>query len=385
MIPVHYPNLQSITLTHENICDEFISVLVANCPTLVKFVSSSCNKLTDESFKMFAQLQDIKFLTLGNADSLSDESLLCILMNCQKLLSLSLPMARTNFYLVEGMTFSSLRSLDLTLSDSIDDSSIEKITASLTHLKDLCLSNCDHISNKSLQTIACQCKYLENLNISYSGIKKYSDDMEVFLMEIGYKLHSVDFSGISDINTAAFGQYCSHLEKLFLNHCPYMATEWIPYEIVVYVIKRNSQHNDRFLNGMIHQLGKKNQYSMLELCPLMRTLQLDFGKQRSNILEYESVLRGGRCLESLNLVALPNFTDDDIKILDSCMDTGSIKYLNLSGNSMVTLDGIWYAIENMDSLQILEIKDCDVVKNEYDQLKSKLSRKGYDIDVIGFP
>ena len=381
---MHYPNLQCITLTHESICAEFISLLVTNCPALVKFVSSSCSKLTDESFKLFAQLQDIKVLTLGNADSLSDESLLCILMNCKKLISLSLPMGQTNFKLVEGMTFSSLKCLDLTLSDSIDDTSIERITVSLPHLKDLCLSNCDHITNKSLQIIASQCKDLENLNISYSGIKKYSVDMEVLLMEIGYKLHSIDFSGISDINTAVFGQYCSHLEKLFLNHCPYMATEWIPYQIVAYVIKRNSQHNDRFLNGMIHQLGRKNQYSMLELCPLMRTLQLDFGKQRSAILEYESVLRGGRSLERLSLVALPNFTDDDIKIMDSYMDTGHIKYLNLSGNSMVTLDGIWYAIENMDNLQILEIKDCDVLKNEFDQLKSKLSRKGYDLDIMGF-
>lgn len=385
MIPQNYPSLQSMTVTHESIFAEFISNLVANCPSLETFKSSSCAKLTDESLNKLAQLKDLKILTLGNADALSDECLFVILKNCKKLIYLSLPMAQTTFKLVEGMFFTSIRSLDLTLCDSVDDTSVEKVTASIPYLKDLCLSNCGRITNKSLQIITCQCKYLENLNISYSGIKKYSEEMQVLLMEIGCSLHSIDFSGITNIRTAVFGQYCSYLEYLFLNHCPYMATEWIPYEIVLDVIERNSQHNDMFLSGTIHQLGKKDQYSLLELCPLMKTLQLDFRKKGSDFLEYdlESVLHGGCNLEMLSLIELPNFTDQDIKKMNSYMDTRKIKHLNVSGNSLVTMNGIWCAIEQMDNLHIIEIRDCDVIKNEFDQLRHRVLRNGYDLEVVG--
>ena len=374
-----------MTITHESICPEFVSCLVASCPALVTFISSSCAKLTDESFKMIAQLRNIKVLTLGNADAFSDENLLFILKSCAKLICLSLPMAQINFKMVEDMTFTSLQSLDLTLCDSIDDVSVEKIVTSLTQLRDLCLSNCDQITNKSLQTITYHCKYLENLNISYSGIKKYSEDMEVLLIEIGYRLHSVDFSGITNINTAIFGQYCSHLEKLFLNHCPYMATEWIPYEVVLSVIERNSRHNDRFLNGLIHNLGRRDHYSLLELCPFLKTLQLDLRKKRSVVFGYdlESVLHGALNLEVLGLIEMPNFADQDIKRMDSYMNVGKIRHLNLSGNSLVTVDGIWHAIEHMESLHIIEIRDCDVIKNEFDELREQVLRKGYDLEVVG--
>ena len=385
MIPQSYPSLRSMSITHESIFAEFISSLVANCPALETFKSSSCAKLTDKSLEMLSQLKELKILTLGNADALSDESLFVILKNCKKLIYLSLPMAQTTFKLMEGMTYSSLQSLDLTLCDSVDDISVERITTSFPYLKDLCLSNCGRITNKSLQIITWQCSYLENLNISYSGIKKYSEEMETLLIEIGCTLHSVDFSGIKNIRTAIFGQYCSYLENLFLNHCPYMATEWIPYEKVVDLIERNSQHNDMFLSGTIHKLGKKDQYSLLELCPLLKKIQLDFRKKRSEFLEHdlESVLRGGCSLEMLSLVELPNFTDQDIKRMNSYMDTRNLKHLNLSGNSMVTMDGIWFAIEHMANLHIIEIRDCDIIKNEFDLLKHRVLRNGYDLEVVG--
>lgn len=385
MIPNQYPGLQNIALTHESMSEEFISNLASKCQQLVAFHSSSCTKLPASSFRMIAELEKICVLTLGNADTLSDEMLLLVLKKCRKLCRLSLPMSKMSFGLLDGEVFTSVQSLDLTLCDTVDDASVKNLCCSFKCLKELCLSNCSHITSKSLQIISKHCKQLENFNMSYTGIKKYNDDVINFLMEIGHNLHSIDFSGISHISTAIFGEYCSHLERLYLNHCPYMATEWIPYKVLVTVIERNAKHNDRFLNDLVHQLGKRGKYSLTELCPTLKTLQLDLRKKGSNVSDYDidSVLYGGRSLEMLSLVEMPLFTDNDIKSLEACMNTASIMHLNLSGNLSVTMEGAWYAIEHMTNLQILEIRDCDVLKNEFDELQNRIMRKGYDIELVG--
>lgn len=381
MIPLQYANLQSISITHESISDEFISNLATSCKTLVSFQSATCSRLSNDSYKQLTQMTGLQTLTLGNADNLSNATLLCILNSCKKLRKLSLPMASADLKtFCNDDVFDTINSLDLTLAENIDDESVERIAISFQNLTDLCLSNCEKVTNKSLKIIA-SCGHLENLNISYSGIKRSSDKLKNLFMRIGHNLHSVDLSGISSIKTSLFGQYCLHLEKLYLNHCPYMEADWIPSNVMENLVSQRSLQNHR---SLLYHKTNKERYSLMEMCPLLKTLQLDLGNKEAefSVFELEAVLDGGTSLKSLGLIQIPQFSDADLIKVASYMDIKQIRELNLSGNQRVTKHGVWFAIENMDELEIIEIRNCDVIQHETNDLRKRINKKGYLVKIL---
>ncbi|XP_065064943.1 F-box/LRR-repeat protein 2-like isoform X2 [Rhopilema esculentum] len=386
LIPYNYSNLESLIFNNENMSDEFVANLVRYCPSLLCFQSSNCERLNTDSFLRMKLLTNIQVLTLGNADALTDDILLQIFTSCKKIKHISLPMTAVNFEaFASNHVFFSIQAIDLTLSDRIDDNSVHKIVASCPNLKALCLSNCRGITEKSLEVIAENCQMLENLNISYCSIKKYSEVIKRFLKRAGHSLNSIDFSGISDLRTSLFAQYCSHIEKLFLNHCPYLATEWVPYVLWQEVMQRNTLHNDKFMKEMISLGGKHEKYSLLQMCPLLNNLQIDLQKKKSDDSDFDlqAILQGGYNTKTLCLVELPQFDDNNLRDLKNFMDTEKIEHLNISGNAKVTAGGIWYAVENMKSLKIMEVRGCDIFDSELDALKKKIIMDGYDVDLIG--
>ena len=366
--------------------NEFIVNLVRYCPSLICFESSNCGRLNTDSFLRMKLLTNLQVLTLGNADALTDDILLQIFTSCKKIKHISLPMTAVMFRAFSSKhVFSSIQAIDLTLSDRIDDNSVHKIVASCPNLKALCLSNCRGVTEESLEFIAENCQMLENLNISYCGIKKYSEVIKRFLISAGHRLHSVDFSGISYLRSSLFAQYCSHIEKLFLNHCPYLATEWVPYVVWEEVMQRNTLHNDKFLKEMICLGGKHEKYSLLQMCPLLNNLQIDLQKRKSDDSDFDlqAILQGGYNTKTLCLVELPQFDDDTLRDLENVIDTEKIEHLSISGNAKVTADGIWYAVESMKNLKVMEVHGCDIFDSELDAFKKKIIMDGYDVDIIG--
>ena len=381
MIPLQYANLQSITITHESISDEFISNLVTSCKTLISFHSATCTRLSNDSYKQLAQITGFQTLTLGNADNLSNAALLHILKSCKKLRKLALPMATADFKaFCNNDVFDTIKSLDLTLAENIDDESVERIVTSFKNLTDLCLSNCEKVTSKSLGMIA-SCRHLANLNVSYSGIKRSSDKLKDLFMTIGHNLHSLDLSGISNIKISLFGHYCSHLEKLYLNHCPYMETDWVPSNVMENLINQHSLQSHR---ALLYHKTNKERYSLMEMCPLLKTLQLDLGNKEAqfSVFELEAILEGGASLTSLGLIQIPQFSDADLIKVASYMDIKQIRDLNLSGNQRITKHGVWFAIENMDQLAVIEIRNCDVIPNELNDLRKRINKNGYDVKIL---
>ena len=368
MVPLYYPNLHSLVITHESITDDLIVNLASSCKNLVSFQSGTCIKIADSTLKKLENLHSLQILSLGNADCMSGQTLLGILKSCKKLSHLSLLMTLLKFrFLTKDHQFESVRSLDLTLGP-IDDVSIQKIVTSFPGLVELCLSNCVNLTTNSLSVIGSHCKHLECLNISYTGIDEFSEELGNLLMQIGANLHLLDLSGISQIKTSLFGKYCPRLEKLCLNHCPYMETEWITKPVRIPGSSRSSMKD----------------FSLLEVCPLLVALQIDPRNKPSEDSDFdmEMILRGGAGLKSLAINSIPGFTDDSMQSTIEYMNLTELRHFNVSGNIGVTTAGIWLAIDAMCNLQTIKITECDVVTMEYNELMKKCRRKGFELDIL---
>eukprot|EP00794_Sanderia_malayensis_P018770 gene18770-20661_t len=371
-IPLHYHNLQRLEITHEGIRDDLISNLASNCPNLYWFQSGTCCNITDNALRLFTKLQKLRVLLLGNADRLSAETLMLILNSCRQLYQLSLPMTLLNFKFLDSCNvFHSIAILDLTLSP-VDDESVGKIAVSFLNLRDLCLSNCVQVTTQSLVFIANNCKHIEKLNLSYSGIEVFTSKLERALQIIGHGLHVLDISGMRGVRTSFFGRYCKQLHKLFMNHCAEITTDWVEIS--------NEFDRERSASCEDHSSNNK---SLPESCPCLTTLQVDARNKLADgdVFYFEPLLRNGHFI-SLALTSIPGFSDAKLQKMIDYMNCNRLQQLNLSGNENITHEGIWLAIESFVDLQTIKIMDCDVVAQEYKELQKRLNRKGYNIQII---
>ena len=370
-IPVQYPELRSLSVNHENVSDDLIVCIGSHCKNLLRLEIRPCPKIADKSFKCLAQCTLLQELLLGNAVKLSEATLKHLLRSCKDLRRLALPMSLIQFeYLeVETIQSNSLTSLDLTLA-SVTDSSVYTIARSFPSLMELCLSNCEEITDECLSVIETHCKNLKILNISYSGIPNFNDNFESFLQQFGHLLHSLDISGMKFVKTAVLGKCCSQLHELSMNHCQSMRTEWIASE--------QGGVNADFSNE--ESSGK----SLLEACPFIKSLHIDAENTHAWGIPFDvlSLLRNARDLRKLSLTHIPDFSDTLLENVLEYISTDSITSLNVSGNKGITTKGIWLAIQKLKSVRTLRINECDVINKEYNDLVNMVNKFKFDIEII---
>ncbi len=277
-------------------------------------------------------------------------------------------------FLDEDCLFRAVTLLDLTLGP-VDDVSMELITFSFPSLADICLSNCEKVTSRTLSIIANNCRHIESVNVSYTGIRQFSENVGMFLEKAGPHLRFLDLSGVSDINTMVLAKHCKRLEKLCMNHCRDIIPEW--------VLEPIKGETPRSVSNDCIELTEYTESSLLESCPHIVSLQIDARNTlgANAVFDLESILRGGH-LTALTLVSIPFLTDNEISTVIECIDGDRLKHLNLSCNNEVTVDGIWLAINNFKALETIKISGCDVVPMEVDNLQKQVRQKGFEIQII---
>ncbi|CAD6188625.1 unnamed protein product [Caenorhabditis auriculariae] len=245
---VHDSALRTFTAKCSNI--EFLSLyrckrvtdascenLGRHCHKLQHLNLENCSAITDRALKYISDgCKNLRYLNISWCDAIQDKGVQNILINCIQLHTLVLRgcegLTERLFAPVEKH-MGNLKNLNM-LSCFVNDDTVSNIANGCEGLEYLCLSNCTHISDRSLQLLAS--KWTSNC----PAASFYQTTAFTQLTKGCKKLQRIDMedcSLITDVTIQALSTNCSTLRELSLSHC-----DLITDEAVLSLCTKNKEH-----------------------------------------------------------------------------------------------------------------------------------------------
>ncbi|KAI8086990.1 uncharacterized protein B0P05DRAFT_533217 [Gilbertella persicaria] len=273
----------SLIATHVTDCT--IRHIVRSCPHLTSLNLSNCRLITNESLRYLSQNHQLQALVLQNCRQITDTGL--NYLKCHPFTTLHLGGCHR-------MT---------------DDGIISLVTASGTTLRRLCLSDCSHVTGKSLRAVSRACgPRLEWLDIARTKAIRHADLLDLVA-------------------------HCSNITRLNIA----MKKPRLLHELR----RHDALHQRASLNELIELLDQFNIQPNLTAESAQHRLLLSQHIHRDPVQPHtiESLV-GLKQLENLNLSYWTCLTDKAVQTL--AMQSHCLTYLNLIGCKGVTKQGLKY-------------------------------------------
>ena len=296
------------------------------------------------------------------------------------------------------LQFFTFTKIDFSLCSSIlKDDSLRSILQHCSHVININLSYCTHITKSSIYAICENCKNLEKLNLS--SCNKITEDSIRILLDSKLPLKSLNLSLCSKISNKSlkyFSQSKIQLEKLNLSNC-LITNEGLNY------LNHHHKQNEN-LNSSNHEFYKSlKSLNLSSICDLpsdgLNQFLMTLYELNSNIEEInlsncklidnsvlENISLFSKTLKKLNLSNCKLISDEGIsKLLIHKQSRKNQKFtqlnsLHLCGLNKITQNGFCKLFENIsNSLIELNLSNC---KHFNENVLRSISSNNYNLNKL---
>lgn len=170
----HAVRLQGLNITNcKKITDESLEVVARSCKHLKRLKLNGCSQLSDKSIIAFAMnCRHILEIDLHDCKNLDDESITTLITEGPNLRELRLAHCwkitdQAFLRLPADATYESLRILDLTDCNELQDSGVQKIVYAAPRLRNLVLAKCRNITDRAVLAITRLGKNLHYIHLGH--------------------------------------------------------------------------------------------------------------------------------------------------------------------------------------------------------------------------
>ncbi|EAW08138.1 putative ubiquitin ligase complex F-box protein GRR1 [Aspergillus clavatus NRRL 1] len=189
------------------VTDRSIKSFAENCPAILEIDLHDCNLVTNDSVtSLMSTLRNLRELRLAHCTEISDSAFL------------DLP---------ESLTLDSLRILDLTACENVQDDAVERIVSAAPRLRNLVLAKCKFITDRAVQAI---CKLGKNLHYVHLGhCSNITDPAVIQLVKSCNRIRYIDLACCNRLTDASVQQLATlpKLRRIGLVKCTLITDESI--------------------------------------------------------------------------------------------------------------------------------------------------------------
>lgn len=223
-------NLQILVLRENYLSDESLMSVAKNCNKLLKLSLIDCSSISDKSMKAVAEYcHALQTLFLHDCDAITDKGLLAIANSCPEL-------RHVNFKLPVGdrvvaaiaKTCRNLLSFHVINSNKVTDNSISYLTSRCRGVNVMNLQDCTKITDASILSLSRHCVGLQSLDVS--NCWSITDVSIISISEQCQRLIYLNLSGcnnITDASISSLSRNCNRLKSLDVSYCRKITDEGI--------------------------------------------------------------------------------------------------------------------------------------------------------------
>lgn len=224
-------NLQSLSLQDNYLSDESLMSVAKNCNKLLKLSLIDCSLISDKSMIAVSEYcHALQTLFLHDCDAITDYGLLAIASSCPELrhVHFKLPPLGDRVVAVIAKTCRNLQTFNVNNSKNITDKSISYLSSKCRDVNVLNLRECTKISDASILSVSRHCAGLQLLDVS--NCWSITDASIISISEQCQMLYFLNLSGcnnITDASILSLSRNCNRLKSLEVSYCRKITDEGI--------------------------------------------------------------------------------------------------------------------------------------------------------------